>query len=468
MRTVFYTHCTDDWYEPSGCYKLEQSLKRFHADIPFVRFGSKEIEEQKRQEPRLHWDIMIPIWGKILSKDFDLVVHFDADSIVTCSLEELLAGDYDIAGVRNNDDFGDLRMSCQNISPNDYLNCGLVGSTRPEFWEEWHAANLATAHQYSLAENDVFNQLFYGGRYKTKVLDRPDANCYYGITANPSRWQEIELNNDMIFLHGKQVKVLHRAGGHFLPKLPLIGQFRQDVIGWLFRVTDSPYVTDAIGRLRGLGHPRLIKAYFDATSYLPFVIQAINKMEIVRRKIRPCDVILDLGGHAGLFSVVVSPIAKRVIACEPYPEYHNIFKDTMSHLGITNVELCRKAAWITSEQASLLLCNTNSTMHSLVRTGVAASESVIVETITIDDLMDSYNIEDVDLLKVDIEGGELTLLLDDSFTRTAARIKSIWVECHAISPICMSCDDVQRKISDRLTSLGYSVESGEGELYASR
>src|SRR5258707_1278112 len=102
MNTVFYTHCTDDWYEPVGCYKLEQSLKRFYPDIAFVRYGSAEIFEQMRLQPGLHWDIMIPVWGKMLAKDYDLVVHFDADSVVTGMLDDVLAGDYEVAGVRNN------------------------------------------------------------------------------------------------------------------------------------------------------------------------------------------------------------------------------------------------------------------------------------------------------------------------------------------------------------------------------
>src|SRR5258706_5889535 len=105
MKAVFFTHCSDDWYEPVGCYKLEQSVKHFHPEIPFIRFGTEEIDEQVRLHPGLHWDIMIPIWGQLLADEYDLVVHFDADSIVTGRLDEILGGDYEVAGVRNNDDF---------------------------------------------------------------------------------------------------------------------------------------------------------------------------------------------------------------------------------------------------------------------------------------------------------------------------------------------------------------------------
>src|SRR5579864_2420165 len=105
MKTAFFTHCSDDWYEPVGCYKLEQSLKRLHPEIPFIRFGSAAIAEQRQRDPALHWDIMIPVWGRLLSTEFDLLIHFDADSVVAGRLDEVLEGDYDIAAVRNNDDF---------------------------------------------------------------------------------------------------------------------------------------------------------------------------------------------------------------------------------------------------------------------------------------------------------------------------------------------------------------------------
>ena len=79
---------------------------------------------------------MIPFWGQKLAQDFDPVIHLDADSIVVDSLPELLRGDFDVAGVRNNDDFGDLSFTCPGVPVHEYMNCGLVAATHRQFWDD--------------------------------------------------------------------------------------------------------------------------------------------------------------------------------------------------------------------------------------------------------------------------------------------------------------------------------------------
>ena len=90
---------------------------------------------------------MIPFWGQKLAQDFDLVIHLDADSIVVDSLPELLWGDFDVAGVRNNDDFGDPNFTCPGVAVHEYMNCGLVAATHRQFWDDWLSANLESVRR---------------------------------------------------------------------------------------------------------------------------------------------------------------------------------------------------------------------------------------------------------------------------------------------------------------------------------
>jgi len=466
MKTAFCTHCSDDWYEPVGCYKLEQSLRRFHPEIPFFRFGSKEIAEQLRAEPRLHWDVMIPIWGKLLAREYDLVVHFDADSIVTGHLTELLSGDFEVAGVRNNDDFGDLQMSCRNVTADQYLNCGLVAARSVNFWDEWYHENFASAHTYPVAENDVFNQIFYSGRYESRVLDAPNADCYYGHAALRSRWKEIELRDDRLYLRGKQVKVLHEAGGHHLPKLRLVGEFADDVLRWLFRLTNSPYIVDSSGQLCGLGHPHLVNLFFERSSHLSAVIREVNESTRLLEKLRQYGTVVDVGAHVGAFSAFISPSAKEVIACEPHPEFQKLLAMTTVHAGLRNVKLCGKAIWTRSGTKRLHLCPSNSTMASLVKTSAHGGESIGVPTVSVADLLEEYGCDTIDLLKMDIEGGEDAVVGDGSFDVVSARVRSAWIECHPIPTAGLSREDVANRVATKLQVLGFRIERVGDHVYA--
>lgn len=79
-----------------------------------------------------------------------------------------------------------------------------------------------------------------------------------------------------------------------------------------------------------------------------------------------------------------------------------------------------------------------------------------IERINIDSILEMYNIEKIDILKIDIEGAEYDIL-ENITNKTLERIDQITVEFHDF--IDPSLKDRTAAIVDNMKSLGYSVIS---------
>jgi hypothetical protein len=250
MKIVFSTYCSDNFYDHIGVKKLIASAKHFHPEIPFITMKSLEINEEIKKDPTLNFTVLNPIMSIRLAEDYDLVVHFDADSMLVDRIDELLIGDYDVAGVRNNNDFGTTGchksgMCLQGVPVNQYLNVGLVASTRIDFWREWIDKNKLWSKNLPLHENDVMNLIFYSGKYKTKVMDPIEGDSYWGTStqfgekSHWDSWRKIQIKQDRLYLNNKRVKILHNAGGWGLPKLQFEKLCEPDILQWLERIYAS-------------------------------------------------------------------------------------------------------------------------------------------------------------------------------------------------------------------------------------
>ena len=234
MNTIFESHCGDECYEAVGARKLKSSFRYFYPDIELHIFGDAEINAFKQTYPWMGWASMDPIlFGSFVDK-YDLIVHIDADSIITGALDDILIADFDIAGVRNNNDIGQASATnCifgEHIKGIDakwqYLNAGLIASTNKEFWADFLRQN-ETMPQGGFGEQDVWNNIFWSGKYKAKVLDPREKPIHYGISAQlvdrgqpfQQSWSQMYMRGNDLCFKEKVVKIIHNAGGFGLPKL---------------------------------------------------------------------------------------------------------------------------------------------------------------------------------------------------------------------------------------------------------
>lgn len=249
MKIAFTTHVSDDKIVYFGAMKLITSFYKFHPDIPLFVFTNKQIEAEKQKYENINWFYLNPVICKKVAEEYDLVVHLDADSIVTDRLTEVIEGDYELAVVRNNNDFqrtGCRWPSCLDglVDPLLYVNCGLVASKRKDFWDEWIQMNRRFYNVFDLHEQDVLNLMILENKYKVKLLDSIETPLYYGtsnlygIDTHWDSWKEIEVIQDKLFLNGKLIKILHNGGGSDREKLNLDALFSPAVSKHLKKLCD--------------------------------------------------------------------------------------------------------------------------------------------------------------------------------------------------------------------------------------
>ncbi len=141
----------------------------------------------------------------------------------------------------------------------------------------------------------------------------------------------------------------------------------------------------------------------------------------------PIKVIVDAGANIGVFSAMclrVYPQAK-IVALEAESRNAAILKKNLAQWP--NTVALQSALW--KERGSVSVCLAdNADGHSVAALhGDSASQSV--PSLSVRDLLDDYQLEKIDILKMDIEGAEGVVVeaIDDA---TLSRINAIRFECN--------------------------------------
>jgi len=135
--------------------------------------------------------------------------------------------------------------------------------------------------------------------------------------------------------------------------------------------------------------------------------------------------VLDLGANRGVFSVMMAASAKRVIAVEALPEFVEAINVNMRANGFTNYAI----------------------ENSFIGEG-GDLEDVKQATISMTQLLEKYDLDTIDLVKMDIEGSEYALF------REAHWLDRVGAICMEVHP---EWGDVQ-EILDELTRHGFSFD----------
>ena len=220
---AFCTNISDPYYHSYGVDKLVKSAKYFHPGIPFYVFGTEDVEKTG-----IPYQIVQPFIMHKLIDDYEMVVRFDADSMLTGPIEEILNHEgYELICVRNNNDYDragkDDPIAQFNVSIHDYVNSGLVATTSKAFIEEWMDINLSVGTMLPFKEQSTLNGI--KRKYKTLIVDPKESEVYYGVSGlfgeegHWDSWRHINTIDGILYLNGKKVKVLHHAGGFSENKL---------------------------------------------------------------------------------------------------------------------------------------------------------------------------------------------------------------------------------------------------------
>lgn len=187
-----------------------------------------------------------------------------------------------------------------------------------------------------------------------------------------------------------------------------------------------------------IGH-QIKEIYYDKL-YVPFIG---GKKDLT---------ILDIGA-SGITPYYFAQHAKRVIAVEPAKEHIACLQETIRYNKLENITLVPKAIFLENIKLPLYHSGnkTSFSLHQAVSNPDMPPETV--ETITMDKLFEDYQIDHVDLMKIDVEGTENEIIASEGFVKVASKIDLIIGETHAWS------GRHPNQMRDALTSLGFTFDA---------
>lgn len=144
-------------------------------------------------------------------------------------------------------------------------------------------------------------------------------------------------------------------------------------------------------------------------------------------------VIFDVGANLGIYSLTSAAIhpEARLFAFEPTAAIAAHLRRTLENNYLNTITVVEKAVARTSGTAVLNLWGSkaegNEGMNFVTQEAVA-TDSVTVETVSLDDFCELQGIEQIDLLKIDIQGNEPEALRGAERLLSEGRIRCIFTE----------------------------------------
>ena len=259
-------------------------------------------------------------------------------------------------------------------------------------------------------------------------------------------------------------RYLHRSpirGG----KSHLFALFRQRVI------RDGPVICSYDGDLR-------IRADLDDWLQRQVFMYGVYRVEEKHRsvmlgRIQPGDTILDVGAHIGYYTLLFAKragAAGRVFAFEPSTRTYEQLLENLSLNDLDNISTVKAAASERAGIATINLAAGANTGSTSLHFDAGAVGSEPVETVAIDDYLRQHAIDEVNMIKVDVEGHELQVLmgLRRTLSAPADRAPELFVEVNENT--LRSAGTSVAAIFDELASAGYHAYRivGAGEVRPER
>jgi len=141
------------------------------------------------------------------------------------------------------------------------------------------------------------------------------------------------------------------------------------------------------------------------------------------------DIVVDIGAHIGLFSrYAIEKGAKKCFAIEPLAEsYDNLLENIKPEKYINKIDTLNKAIYHSNESVFFGLGPRGGTIGARISPNKTDD---VVSGIKFKDYIKSLNVEKIDYLKVDCEGGEYDIFTDENLDYIENNVKKIAGEFH--------------------------------------
>ena len=158
-------------------------------------------------------------------------------------------------------------------------------------------------------------------------------------------------------------------------------------------------------------------------------------------------IVMDIGANIGIYTILLSHVypKAKIIAIEASPTIFEMLKSNCKLNNLvfpgSNVLLINKAISdkddITTEfyekhSMSTMLKEFLTNLSSTILTNKDQLNKKLVRTVTIDNLVETIGVNEISLLKIDVEGAEVLALKGAIKTLTHKKIKNMVIEYHSL------------------------------------
>lgn len=190
----------------------------------------------------------------------------------------------------------------------------------------------------------------------------------------------------------------------------LVGRLFYGRIYWaLFPRRPLCYQLQTGGRLLLEKHHSFTQAFWPGTEYSPEVTGAISHY------LKPGATFIDCGANIGYYSIMARSLvgaAGRVVAIEANPETFLLLERNLKLNNCGEAVHCALSSTI--GELELFMPRAGGDVYSsLQKSMLVGNENIVsfrVQGRTLDEVVSSLNIKAVDVIKIDVEGGELDVL----------------------------------------------------------
>ncbi len=176
----------------------------------------------------------------------------------------------------------------------------------------------------------------------------------------------------------------------------------------------------------------------------------LKTSELFFKLVEPGSTVIDVGANVGYFTLLAAKLAGKeglVLAFEPDPTSFGFLSKSIAKNNFQNVRIFRECISNIDGQRTLYLSATsNRGLHS-TSTDLGGVK-ITVPSARLDSVASMLNVSSVDLLKVDVEGGEPDVLESASHLLAEGRVKNIIMEWDHREP-WMGRTDLLRTIFER-------------------
>lgn len=175
------------------------------------------------------------------------------------------------------------------------------------------------------------------------------------------------------------------------------------------------------------------------------------------------DIVIDIGGNIGTFSILAASHAKKgkVFSFEPMPDNYNLLKENIRLNRVRNIYPACFGVLDKKKRVEFFINSKDTGGHSINEiSNEPRNKKIIIKCIALKDIFDKNNIKNCNFLKLDCEGAEYPILLNLP-KEYFKKIDKIAMEYHTKNyPSPAKTKEVNILIN-HLKKMGFSVDKHE-------